>query len=98
MGEEHAAAVMEWVPDGPLASKADVQGLRHDMEQQFAHSREITDVRFAALREALDQRFETMATATSVSDLRAELHNTIRLHTIVLVGALGTMISIARIF
>jgi hypothetical protein len=91
MGEEHAAAVMEWVPDGPLASKADI-------EQQFAHSREIMDLRFAALREALAQRFEMMATVTSVSDLRAEMHSTIRLHTIVLVGALGTMISLARIF
>ena len=89
MGEEHAAAVMEWVPDGPLASKADIQGLRHDMEQQFAHVREVMDLRFAASREA---------TATLVSDLRAEMHSTIRLHTIVLVGALGTMISIARIF
>jgi len=39
MGEEHAAALMEWLPDGPLASKAHV-------ETVFAHLREVMDLRW----------------------------------------------------
>jgi hypothetical protein len=31
MGERHAAALMEWAPDGPLASKADIDHLREVM-------------------------------------------------------------------
>ena len=94
MGEQHAAALMEWVPDGPLASKADID-----------HLREVMDLRFEAVNqrfETVNQRFETVATKEMVLDLKAELHREMRVHTLVLVGTIvsvnGLLLGAARIF
>ena len=63
MGEEHAAALMEWVPDGPIASKADIDQLRGEFGTEFAH-----------LREIMDLRWEQTATKADIAELRAEMH------------------------
>lgn len=87
MGEQTAAALMEWIPDGPLASKADIDHLREVMDLRF----EMVDQRF----EAVDQRFETMATKEMVLDLKAELHREMRTQTYVILGAISAMTGIA---
>jgi len=87
MGEQHAAALLEWVPHGPLASRDDVEHLREAMGLRFA----AVDARF----DALEAR---MATKEDVANLRAELHSALRMHSLVIIGAVGTMISAARLF
>lgn len=97
MGEEHAAALMEWVPDGPIASKVDIEHLREVIDLRL----NVVDERFKAVDErfkAVDERLKTLATAEALANLRAELHSTLRMHTLVIIGAMGTMISLARIF
>lgn len=98
MGEQHAAALMEWIPDGPLASKADIEELRTELKQDIDHLREVMDLRFVAVHqrfEMVDQRFETMATKEMVLDLKAELHREMRTQTYVILGAISAMTGIA---
>lgn len=86
MGEEHAAALMEWLPDGPIASKDDVDRLRDDVKKDIDH-----------LREVMDLRFETVATKEMVLDLKAELHREMRTQTYVILGAISAMTGIATV-
>lgn len=71
MGEEHAAALMEWLPDGPIASKADV-------ETGLAHLREVMDLRFEQMAATADLRWEQTATKSElkaeIADLRTEMY------------------------
>jgi len=98
MGEQHAAALMEWAPDGPLASKEDVEQVRRMLHADIEHLREVMDLRFAAV----DQRLETMATKDMVLDLKAELHKEMRTQTYVILGAMsavaGMAAAVARLF
>lgn len=59
MGEEHAAALMEWLPDGPLASKADID-----------HLREIMDIRW----EQTATKMDFHQVRGELADLRSEMH------------------------
>jgi hypothetical protein len=67
VGEEHAAALMEWLPDGPIASKADV-------ETGLAHLREVMDLRFEQAAATADLRWEQTATKSDLHDLRTEMY------------------------
>ena len=63
MGEQHAAALMEWLPDGPVASKADIEGWRAATKADIDH-----------LREIMDARWEHTATKADLHDVRSEMH------------------------
>lgn len=93
MGEEHAAALMEWLPDGPLASKDDVERVRTELKQDIAHLREVMDVRF----EAVDHRFEAIhhEMRSGFDALRAEFQRELRVQTFVTIGGVATLAGVA---
>ena len=80
MGEEHAAAVMEWFPDSPVATKADID-----------HLREVMDLRF----ETTATKLEMTAVKEMVLDLKAELHREMQTQTYVILGAISAVAGIA---
>lgn len=67
MGEEHAAALMEWLPDGPIASKVDV-------ETGFAHLREVMDLRWEQTATKAELHTLRAEVLTGLADLRVEMH------------------------
>lgn len=82
MGEEHAAALMEWLPAGPLASKADID-----------HLAERTDLRFDAMRQEMRAGFAEVR-AEFRDDLRT--HTLVLVGAMVTIA--GLTASAARIF
>ncbi|HEX2040146.1 MAG TPA: hypothetical protein VHF47_10490 [Acidimicrobiales bacterium] len=68
MGEEHAAALTEWLPDGPLASKADIDDLRAATKADIEGLRAATKADIEGLRADIDHL--RAATKADIDHLR----------------------------
>ncbi|MDQ3756466.1 MAG: hypothetical protein M3394_01275 [Actinomycetota bacterium] len=80
MGEEHAAAVMEWLPDGPLASKADID-----------HVREVMDIRWEQTATKADLLATKAELLVGLADVRTEMHRGFTRQTWALVSAVSVI-------
>jgi hypothetical protein len=76
------------------ATKQDIARLRDATKQDFAHLREWCDIKF----DAVDTRFDSVATKEDVANLRAELHKVMRTQLFGFFVAASAAASLVRVF
>src|SRR5688572_29868974 len=91
MGEEHAAALMEWLPDGPIAGKDDVERLRVALKTDIEHLREVMDFRWEHTATKADLIAVREELGVGLANLRTEMHKGFTRQTWALITAMGVL-------